>query len=467
MEKTLFEKIALIIVANLALYFKTLRFKFVSDDFAVFHNPPVFKNAWHKRWLQFIGAAKLRNRTINFVMLKKKPHIVLTKTEEEEHFLALLIHIAICLAIFFAFGHNNISFVAAMLYAVNPVNNQGTIWPGGRGYALPILAILLSMSVPLLSPILLYFCAWFTVGFLAPLALIGSTKWWLLASMPIVWFLHARKFTTAVKNKHDTESFTEDRIIHPKKIILAVKSFGFYLALCVFPFRITFYHNFLQSSAGSMRHKNYTLCRYFWLGLAGLTGIGLYAYLVPWNTLTWALFAFAITIVPFCNFIRSNQEIAERFAALPNVFLMYAVAQMIGWNSSLWLPLAAFYATRTYYTLIMYKDEYFITELAVIEDPHSWTAWHIRALKRWEQQSYREALILWVMARLISPNEFKVLMNLASCLRILAQQLGDENLSREADEVLAAAQANIVPGQEKVSMEWIEEHLRGKIPILG
>ncbi|MBX4215851.1 hypothetical protein KW797_02805 [Candidatus Parcubacteria bacterium] len=460
MEETLLDKIGWIIVVNLILYFKTLRFKFVSDDFSVFNNPPVFKNAWHKRWLQFIGAAKLHGRTFEFVKLQGKHVVVLTKTEEQEHLLALLIHIAICLSIFYAFGANTASFVAALLYSTNPVNNQGTIWPGGRGYALPTLSILLALCVPLASPVLLYFCSWFTVGFLAPLALLGCSKWWILASMPIVWLLHAKKFTTAVKNKQTMETFDEDKVIHPRKIILAIKTFGFYMALCIFPFRITFYHNFLQSAAGSMKYKCYTLCRYFWMGVAGIIGIGLYVALVPWNPISWALCAFTITILPFCNFIRSNQEVAERFAALPNVFLMYALAQVIAPWPALWLMLAVFYATRTYYTLIMYKDEYFITELAVLEDPHSWSAWHIRALKRWSNQSYREAMILWVMARLISPNEFKVLMNLASCLRILG-------IHAEADAMLAEAQKNIVPGQEQEAFEWIAEHLKGKLPILG
>ena len=118
-----------------------------------------------------------------------------------------------------------------------------------------------------------------------------------------------------------------------------------------------------------------------------------------------------------------------------------------------------FYATRTYYTLIMYKDEYFITELAILEDRHAWWAWHCRAMKRWDTQSYREALILWVMAKLISPKEFKLLINIASCLRLLHND-------KEADQYLQLAKDNIIAGQEKQSMEFINDHLKGKLPIL-
>lgn len=455
----MFEKIAWIIIVNLALYFKTLKFKFVSDDFSVWKNPPVFKNQWHKAWLRFIGAAKLLSPSVHFVRTNGKWFIAITKTEEFEHLLAFLIHIAICISIYFAFGASWVSFVAALLYSTNPVNNQATIWPGGRGYALPILSLMLAISIPIFSPVLLYFCSWFTAGFLAPLALIGSSKWWLLASMPFIWFLHSRKFTTAVKNKSRMESFDEDRIIHPRKLILGIKTFGFYLALCIVPFRITFYHNFLQSAAGSLKHKCYTLCRYFWFGLISGMSIIMYIAFVPWNTLSWALFAFTVTVIPFCNFIRANQEIAERFVALPNVFLMYALAQLISSYPILISVFLIFYATRTFYTLVMYKDEYYITELAVIEDPHAWWAWHCRAMKRWDTQSYKEALILWVMAKIISPKEFKVLMNIATVLRLLKND-------KEADIYLHLAEENIVAGQEMEAAQFIAEHRRGKLPIL-
>lgn len=459
MEETVSEHVGLIIVFNLALYFKTLRFKFVSDDFSVWKNPPVAKNGWHKLWLQLTGQMKIYANSIRFLGANGKFFVAVVKSEEMEHLLALVIHTLICIAIYFAFGASWVAFVASALYATNPVNNQGTIWPSGRGYALPILFLMLAMAVPILSPLFLFAGTWYTAGFLSPLALIGSSKWMLLWCMPFIWFMHSRKFRTAVKNKQNTECFDEDRVVHPRKLILGMKTFGFYLALCVCPFRITFYHNFLQSAAGSLKHKCYTLCRYFWIGLIGASAMVAYAVLVPWNSITWALLAFSITVVPFCNIIRANQEIAERFVALPNVFLMFALAQVIAPFPAVIAAILAFYATRTFYTLNMYKDEYFITECAVIEDPHAWWAWHCRAMKRWDTQSYKEALILWVMARIISPKEFKVLMNIATCLRLLKND-------KEADEYLKLAEENIVPGQEKEAFSFISDHKKGKLPIL-
>jgi hypothetical protein len=279
--------------------------------------------------------------------------------------------------------------------------------------------------------------------------------------MVLGWAINARKFTKAVKNKAGAESFVEDRLsFHPKKFVLAIKTFGFYTALCLFPSRITFYHNFLQSAAGCLKHKAYTpFDRYFVIGILSIAGIIFYWINVQWNVLSWALFAWVVTIAPFCNFVRANQEIAERFAALPNLFMMYALAQVIHSNPIAISTILAFYATRTYWTLTQFRDEYFVTECAVIEDPHAWWAWHCRAMKRWDTQSYREALILWVMARMISPKEFKLNVNISTCLRLLKN-------NKEADQFLQLAEDNMVAGQEEQSRNILKDARSGKCPIL-
>ena len=453
------EAILIIVAVNLALYLKTLRYKFVSDDFTVWRNPPVAKNAWHKAWLRFTGAAKYLTPAVRFLFVNKKLFIAVVKTEEVEHLLALLIHIAIGVSIYFAFGPSEVSFVAALLYSVNPVNNQATIWPAGRGYALPILCLMLAMAVPIISPLTLYFCSWYTIGFLAPLALVGSKAWYVLASMPIIWFIHSRKYRKAINLKSSMETFDEDKKFDLNKVTVFLKTYGFYLALCLFPIRITFYHHHLQSMAGSMKDKAHSLWdKYFWIGLVGILGtIGYACY--SWNPISWALVAFLVTIAPFCNVIRANQEIAERFTALPNLFLMYVLALWITAYPTLITGFLVFYAIRTFYSIRMYKDEYWITEVAVFEDPHAWWAWHCRAMKRWDTQSHKEALILWVMAKIISPREFKVLMNIATCLRLLKND-------KEADEHLALAEQNMVKGQEAVSLGFIADHRKGKLPIL-
>lgn len=118
-----------------------------------------------------------------------------------------------------------------------------------------------------------------------------------------------------------------------------------------------------------------------------------------------------------------------------------------------------FYATRAFYTVDMYKDEYWITEYSKQEDPHAWWVWHCSGMKRWDTGSYKEALTLWTMAKLISPLEFKVLMNIATALRLLKK-------NKEADHFLQLAEENIVKGQERDAALFIKKHKEGNLPIL-
>ncbi|MDD5760972.1 MAG: hypothetical protein PHP88_00480, partial [bacterium] len=120
------------------------------------------------------------------------------------------------------------------------------------------------------------------------------------------------------------------------------------------------------------------------------------------------------------------------------------------------------YVARLYSYMHAYTDDYWIVEHSVIEDPKAWFAWHIRGHKRWCHQSYREALNCWVMAKMMSPKEFKVLFNIAVVLKILGNHA-------ESEQYINEAKANIIKGQEKRSLELIQEFREakdGKLPLL-
>jgi hypothetical protein len=106
-----------------------------------------------------------------------------------------------------------------------------------------------------------------------------------------------------------------------------------------------------------------------------------------------------------------------------------------------------------------FQDDYYLVEQACMNSPDSWFAWHVRGMKRWDVQSYKEAIILWTMARRISPREFKVNFNIAAALVLTKHQ-------KEGLEFLKIAEANIPAGQEAQSNQLIAEFRSGKIAIL-
>ena len=434
-------KIIIIIAANVILFARTLKYSYVSDDIPTFKNPPLFKNKWHKLLLWLIARYKIKPRY--------------------EHLANLIIHTLIGVFIYTAFGASNISFLAALLFCLNPANNQGSIWISGRGYVLPPLLLLISLTMPFVAPFALWAMGYFNLGFVAPLALVGSNKAYLLAYMPFVWFFWGKKFKKDVKEKLAFEQVVEDKKFHLGKIILAIKTIGFYAALGLIPFRITFYHSFLQSCAGNeiMKKRAYSMKdKFFWMGLA-LIGLFIYLSLKKWTITTYGLWWFFFMIVPFSNLKRLQQEVAERYIYTPLIGLMLALASVIINYPIVIAVFLAVYITKFNSIMRMYADDYWILETAVIEDHQAWFAWHMRGMKRWEVGSYKEALTMWVMAKLISPKEFKLLFNISIVLRILKKE-------QEATEYFKLALTNIIKGQEEALKPILEEYKQGKMRLL-
>lgn len=244
------------------------------------------------------------------------------------------------------------------------------------------------------------------------------------------------------------ETVPEDKRIKWQKFILAFKTFGFYLSHALLPFNTSFYHAFLQSMAASKMRSAYSLkCRYLWFGLASAVGIVFYWLTTPWTMTSFGLLWWCIGIAPFLNFFRCSQEIAERYVYFPLAGLMFVLAGILpaGWHGIF----IAIYATRLWFYMDAFQDDFYLQEISSLNSPNSWFAWHVRGHQRWMAQSYHEATIMWTMAKNINPKEFKVLFNLAaSC--ILA---GHE---KEALEWLEEAEKNIIEGQEEQSKRYID-----------
>ena len=435
------ERVAFILLLNILFFWKTIYYAYVSDDIPIYQRKREWKNKWQKLLELFNGDARVEMQL--------------------DHFVTMLFHAVICALIYLAFGASDTSFLAALLFTFNPTNNQGSVWISGRGYTLPALCVLSAMALPWLSLPIFILCTWYTVGFMAPLAVIGGPQWWTLAFLPIAWLINGKKFKGNVKKKFDAEAVNEDKTFHPRKLILAVKTVGFYFTTCLLPFRVTFFHNFLQSCAGNevMKKRAYTLCKFFWVGVAAIGGFLIYTIMVPWSITHWGLLWFFIQIAPFSNIRRHNQEIADRFAYIPNIGLMVALACVLAQFPAVATFFLGYYAAMLWSALGMYKDDFWVMEFSACQDPNAWFTWHTRAHKRWAGQSYKEALTFWVMARNISPKEFKLLYNIAVVLRLL-------NNHEESKKFYAEAKSVVIPGQEPFCNDLFARYDKGEVMLL-
>lgn len=436
----MFEKICLILLLNLLFFFKTLCFRYSSDDVPVFSNPPKTKNIFHKAFLWLDGS------------YRSGPQV--------DHALTTVIHAVNAVLIYIGFGANDISFLAAILFSFNPTGSQGSVWISGRAYALSTFGMVGTLAFPGLAIFFLTICTYFNQGFVAPLALIGHSPLWVLACIPFAWLINGKRFKNNVKHKMTKEMYYEDKAIKPEKLILAVKSFGFYTLLCLFPFKNAFYHSFLAAAPGSGKERAYTMNdRFFFVGLIFIIAFASYFILVPWDMVSFGLLWWIICIGPFLNLFRMQQEIAERYTYLPSAGLMFALASFLQGHPILISAFITLYASRLWFYMDGYADDYYLLEQACLDDPMAWFAWHMRGMNRFHCGSPSEAVILWTRARMLSPNEFKVNFNLATALAMSGHK-------KEADFFYKLACNNVPKGQEEETKEIIAKWKEGMYAII-
>ena len=432
------ERVCIILVANLIFFFKTLKLKYASDDVPIFQAPPKYKNKWHKRFLQLIAGCRI--------------------SPQEDHALTTILQGITASLVYIAFGANDISFLTALLFSFCPANNQVSVWISGRWYMLVAILLLLSMITPWLAPLWLFWASTHPAGFFSGVVFLGS-KWWyisLLVPLAILYRLKTIKFM--VNRKRDIESVDEDKKFNINRLVVAIKTYGFYALLCIVPFKLTFYHNFMQSMAGNeiFRKKAYAKDKWFYLGLA-LIGYLIYSFW-HWGPIGWGLLWYTIAIGPYSNLYRCQQEIAERYLYIGSIGLLYALSNIIIAHPIVIAVFLSAYATRLYVYMNAFMDDYWLLEFAVAEDPGAWYAWHTRARKRFDQGAIREALNMWVMAKMISPKEFKLLLNIGVLLKAIGKH-------KEAEEFFVKAEENIIPGQEVQAREILKGARDGKQPI--
>ena len=317
------QNVCIIILVNLILYYKTLKFSYVSDDIISAQRTPHKNPFIHYFWVleghsKSVSYNKMAQGNANYLM------------PEVDHAITTLLHALVCVGIYLGFGSNQVSFIASLLFSCNPINYQGSVWISGRGYVLSALGMVWALVVPMeMGGLILLVASYSNAGMLMPITLIGSNHSYLLLFMPLVWMFHMKRFQKNVKQKMDMELFTEDKHIHPKKLILGVKTFGIYLSHAIIPFKTTFYHSYLESIAGCNAPKAYSLCKFFWFGIGSLLLMIWYICTHRWDMICFGILWWCVGIAPFCNIMRMQQELAERFCYLPNIGLMVILSELI------------------------------------------------------------------------------------------------------------------------------------------
>jgi hypothetical protein len=431
---------ALIIVATvLTAYFQALRAGYVVDDVecANASQKNASKNRWFRLWQRIRGT--------------------IYQSPQEAHLINILVHLANCLLIYFCFGRSTTSFLAALLFAVNPALTQGSVWLSGRGYAISTMLVLLMWKVCPLFYLATPFFAFNAV--LAPLLFIGSAWWW-VGMIPLVFFMD-KGHKNAIVHKMEM-STKKNKLIAPVKIIIFLKSLGYYTCFTLFPTRLGIYHKYLYTYGLSKKDdaECERLDKFFFVGVAVI-----YVLITNmiWNysLAVFGLLWFVLFIGQWCNVIQIQQAIAERYILLPAVGMMVFLSGMIMSIPDYTMRVMIFTAFLVYYFVRLqlhipsYKDLDNCIDYNALNFPDLYVIWTWKGQLAKSRNSFFTALEYWFRGWKLRPVDFRLNNNIA----VMLTDLGH---IKDAEEFLNNAEANMLPEHTKIASEFIT-HERKRI----
>ena len=443
--------ILIIILVNLIFYLRTIWYSYTSDDcMPSGKKEPIPKNPLHYLWIHLLGIRYINSKFA--------------------HSLNLVIHTLNCVLIYFVFGSSNISFLAALLFAVNPVNTQGgSVWISGKGYAMSTTATLLMFLLPYLAPVFYFFSIqFFAFSTIISALLFIPTEWWFLSLLFILAFIILRKKIWVQQVGAKAESATPVmKEIRPYKFIIFCKSFGYYTQLALWPIRLGHYHEFLYAFGVSAKDNEECLKIdwNFWKGLI-ITLTTATLLILNWgNPIGFGLFWWCVGIGMWCNITTIQMCIAERYVYLPVIGLMYVLANVISKlptpvNYILLASYFTFLCTKLWLHTTAYKDERHLAyrnhfDFPDFYYPYSWIGMFYK-----DKGRRYEALGWWADALDHRPLDFKVLFN-------LSHLLGELGYLNDAYLLLEKAKQSLIPDtydQKLIPMiENRQKHLKEAI----
>lgn len=351
------------------LYGRAINYGKVVDDFQAYEN---FKRAgtvafrwWPPRraiW-RLHGSATVNN-------LKK------------DRIITLLIHALVCCLIFLVLGRDKASFMAAVLFAVHPVNNQVSVWLNGKRYGINAALVLLMWALGGWGVVVWCLTPLFQPSALPALFLyVWRGVWWPLLIFPLAFFVGWNKsggwLVRWFRGRKQAAKNPELTTFALKKYVLYFKTFGYYVRHYLWPRDVFMWPKFMQyygiTKEGTAKAYEKDLDFYF--GLCVWVAMASVCWIFWGQPVAFGLLWFILFISVFCNLLPLDlQTVADRYCYLPGVGLMYALGSII--DVQIFLFFAVWYASKTDVWMRIYRNMEVYHFHHIINVPDSPRAWH-------------------------------------------------------------------------------------------
>lgn len=433
----------IIAVVVITMYARTLGYGYCIDDFdvakrSVGKEKP--KSFWVRLYLSWQGI---------YYNNKELPMA---------HAITFILNLANCLMVYYAFGHNQISFFTALIFALHPAGTQGSVWLSGKGYATAVFFTLVMYSFRWIAPAA-YWVAFTYGGFsatFAPLVFLTSSWWPMFIFIPIMFILKRKRVKEALGHKWSiTPQVTRKPSL--KKIILYFKTLGYYTCLVLMPTRLGVYHNYLYTY-GLTKEDTKKWHKPDLYALLGLLVIAATAYCFiayRLEPVTFGLLWFVLFISQWCNFPTTLQQaIAERYLYLPLIGGVYALVSAIYLipdpiiRAILLTAFIVGFAVRLHIHIPSYRNIHFQIDHNLVNFPECYALWTWKGQEEKNRGAFFTAIEAWFQGWKLRKCDFRLNNNIA----VLLTQVGQYD---QALDFLKIAEENIPADQMKVGMEYI------------
>ena len=301
------------------------------------------------------------------------------KVSTRHHTLSVIVFNLAVLSTYFILSKligEELAFLACALFVVHPVVTQGVAWSSGLGYPLSLFWITLSLNLslwyytlsePSLLITILILILFALIQVLAINALFVALASWVillfLGHYPFALVAFLISIAEGLKIVRDTINLRKDEFkkqsmgastyLKPRKIIVATKTFLYYLKHTLWPDKMGLYHKWGYNYEVEVERED----RYFVLGLIAVAALTAWFLLTPHFVIKLGVIWFVSFIFIFLNWITIQQFVTERYLMIPTIGTCIIVSFLLKDHLELYLLIFGMALVRTWLHLPTYDDE--------------------------------------------------------------------------------------------------------------
>lgn len=444
--------IGIIILFNLVLFFPALKCLIIVDDIRWYRKIKEGHFKLTTGWRNIVE--RLYSGGTFGVEFDKKPKVwtlwgikVSEFTSIQiDHAFSVFLQIVICLLMYADFH----SLWAVLLFASSSITTHIAVWLNGRRYAINIILVLIMvycinlhsywtlLALPLYCITPFFHMTAFFTPILYP---------WSIPVMLLIVACFWKRIYDRVLSRINAIFECDRKYIKPRRIIVVIKTYGFYFFKMILPLQTRTCYGFLYmwGETPDGDKDAYAINWDFAKGLAALLAISLLYIFSPSNIRPYVILAFLSTL-QWCNIINATQVTADRYACMPLVFMSVILAHFL----PIWLMIGmiSVNVTCTSQCYRMYENVQGMFDYHFYHWPNitlvnkEYIAFCIKC------GDYIKAYTLTKECLRYNPTDFSLLHAAAVCARVA-------NERKQARAYVELAEQHLYYGQEEIQKRWI------------